>query len=422
VDEVKRRVYKAAEGYDVIVVEVGGTVGDIESLPFLEAIRQMKSDLGVDDTAFIHLTFVPYISSAGELKTKPSQHSVRDMLALGLQPDVLVCRSENSIDEESKNKISLFTNVARECVIGLEDVNSIYLVPDILREHKLDEVILKKLNLSKPPAELKQWKKVANIINAKSDTKIKVGLVCKYNKLKDAYLSLIESVKHASMHFGTECEIIMIDSEDNHLELVEELKTLDGIIVPGGFGKRGVEGKIEAIKFARENKIPFLGICLGMQLVVIEYARNICNLSDANSSEFDKNSNNQVIGLIEQWQVDSEESKIVNKENLGGTMRLGAQNIKLKENLIFSNAYKSNLISERHRHRFEFNNNYKKVLEENNLIISGISEFGGLVETVELSKKDHPWFAACQFHPEFTSSPINGHPLFISFLEAVINK
>jgi len=419
-DEIIQNIKKGSFDKDVCIVEIGGTVGDIESLPFIEAIRQMGIECGKDMVSYIHLTLVPYIKAANEIKTKPTQHSVKELRSIGIQPDVLVCRSEKSIGDNDKKKIALFTNVEAKAVINSVDVSDIYEVPLILHEQGLDNIIVEKLNLKCKPAALVDWEEYRNKINNTKGA-INIKIIAKYGNYTESYKSLHEAIKHAGAHAGVNVKIEYVDAENLDGKNYSLLEDAGGIIVPGGFGNRGVEGKINAIQYARENKIPFLGICLGMQAAVIEFSRNVCNLKKANSTEFDKKTDYPVIGLIEEW-LDSSgsiEYRDINS-NIGGTMRLGEQECVVGENSNIYDAYKAKSIFERHRHRYEFNNEYRGLLEDNGLIVSGSSTDGTLVEVVEL--KDHPWFVGCQFHPEFTSKPITGHPLFIDFIKSIRDK
>ena len=414
-DEIKRRVYAGAGDHDIAVVEIGGTVGDIESQPFLEAVRQLKVELGYQKALLLHLTLVPYIASAGETKTKPTQHSVKEMRSIGLQPDVLLCRSEVELEEGQRQKISLFTNVEEKAVIPLMDAVSIYQVPRMLHQWGLDQYVLDRFNLSNPAADLSEWDAVVdNQLN--SEGEVTIAMVGKYMELLDAYKSLTEALIHAGIHNKTKVKIRYIDSEklesDNSL-----IDGADAILVPGGFGTRGTEGKIFAVKTARENNIPYLGICLGMQIAVIEYARNVCHMKGANSTEFDPQTKYPVVGLITEW-IDEQGNKEMRSEDsdLGGTMRLGAQVCHLIPGSAAHNVYGSEQIEERHRHRFEVNNNLLPKIKEAGLVVGGLSADKTLVETVELP--NHPWFFASQFHPEFTSTPRDGHPLFQGFITA----
>ena len=415
-NEIKRCIKLGAEGFDVAMVEIGGTVGDIESLPFLEAIRQMRIELGAQRTLFIHLTLVPYIATSGETKTKPTQHSVKELRSIGIQPDILICRSEQPLSEHDRAKIALFTNVEKEGVISLQDAKSIYQIPMILHEQKLDEIVVKKLALTLKPADLAEWQTVLDAQSVKTMA-IKVAIVGKYTDLSDAYKSINEALIHAGIHTKTRVEIIYIDAHMIETHGTTLLENVDAILVPGGFGERGIEGKISSIQYARENKIPFLGICLGMQTAIIEFARNVAGLARANSTEFDKTTSYPVIGLINEW-LESDGSKAFRDENsnLGGTMRLGAQLCKLEADTMARKIYDKSEIVERHRHRYEVNNAYIDTLVEHGLTIAGRSADGSLVEMIELP--DHPWFVACQFHPEFKSTPRDCHPLFKNFVLA----
>jgi CTP synthase len=397
---------------DVVITEIGGTVGDIESLPFLEAIRQLKYDLGKERVVYIHVTLIPYIRVAGELKTKPTQHSVKELRSIGIQPDILVCRTEKDLSEDIKGKLALFCDVPKEAVIQLKDADSIYQVPLMLAQERLDKEVIKVLDLKCGEADLAEWEamvtKVGHLVN-----KVTVALVGKYVKLPDAYLSIVESLNHAGFQYNTEVEIRWVCAEQMEKEGPEELlQGVDAVLVPGGFGERGIEGKIATAKYARENKVPFLGICLGMQCAVIEFARNMCNLKDANSSEFDPKSPNPVIHLLpEQLNIDEK----------GGTMRLGVYHCHLTMGSIVQKAYGTGETNERHRHRYEVNNDYLEVLQRGGLRICGINPNKKLVELIELP--EHPWFVGCQFHPEFKSRPNRPHPLFLGLIEnALKNK
>ena len=419
-DEIKRRVLKGAEGADVALVEIGGTVGDIESQPFLEAVRQLKVELGSHRALFMHLTLVPYIRTAGETKTKPTQHSVKELRSIGIQPDILVCRSEVSIEAPERKKIALFTNVDERAVISLPDADTIYKIPQMLADQGLDSLIVQRFNLDCNIADLEIWNKVAQA-KLNPEKQVNIAMVGKYMELLDAYKSLIEAMDHAGIHARTKVKLHYIDSETIEEEGTSVLEGMDAILVPGGFGERGVEGKIRTAQYARENKIPYLGICLGMQVAVIEFARNVANLTGAHSTEFNLKTENPVVGLITEW-VNSEGSKEIRSEesDLGGTMRLGAQNCNLIEGTKAHAAYGQNVISERHRHRYEVNNYYVPALKEAGLTISGLSADNSLVEMVEIA--DHPWFVACQFHPEFTSTPRYGHGLFSAFVHAALKN
>lgn len=415
-DEIKRRIYLSAEGTDVALIEVGGTVGDIESLPFLEAIRQMRFELGADRSLFIHLTLVPYIRSAGEIKTKPTQHSVKELRSIGIQPDILICRSEQAIPVSDRRKIALFTNVEEKAVISAIDADSIYRIPLLLHEQGLDNIVVNKLRLDVPPADLTEWKTVIEALTHPVN-EVSIAIVGKYVDHSDAYKSLNEALIHAGIRTRTKVNINYIDSEIIEDEGVARLKDVDAILVPGGFGERGVEGKIATVRYARENKIPYLGICLGMQAAVIEFARNVAGLEGAHSTEFLPKSPHPVIGLITEWMAESGQLETRDENSdLGGSMRLGGQQCRLQSDSLAFQLYKKDVITERHRHRYEFNNQYFEKLEKAGMRFSGKSIDGRLVEVVEIP--DHPWFLACQFHPEFTSTPRKGHPLFSGFVIA----
>ncbi len=417
-DEIKRRVYESAMGVDVALIEVGGTVGDIESLPFLEAIRQMRFELGVDRSLFIHLTLVPYIRSAGEIKTKPTQHSVKELRSIGIQPDILICRSEQPIPLSERRKIALFTNVEEKAVISAIDAASIYKIPLLLHEQGLDDIVVNKLRLDVPPADLSEWAGVVDALEH-SVNDATIAIVGKYVDHSDAYKSLNEALIHAGIRTRTKVNIVYIDSETIEDEGVAKLKGVDAILVPGGFGERGVEGKIATVRYARENKIPYLGICLGMQVAVIEFARDAAGLEGAHSTEFLPKSPHPVIGLITEWMSDDGQLETRNeKSDLGGSMRLGGQQCRLQPDSLAFQLYQKDVITERHRHRYEFNSQYLEKLEQAGMRFSGKSIDGRLVEVVEIP--DHPWFLACQFHPEFTSTPRKGHPLFSGFVVAAV--
>jgi CTP synthase len=417
-DEIKRRVYAGAVGADIAVVEIGGTVGDIESQPFLEAVRQLKVELGHQRAILMHLTLVPYIASAGETKTKPTQHSVKEMRSIGLQPDVLLCRSEVEIEESQRQKISLFTNVELRAVIPVIDAPTIYQIPRMLHERGLDQFVLDRFGLDLPEADLSEWDFVVES-QLHAEGLVTIAMVGKYMELLDAYKSVTEALVHAGIHNKTKVKIRYIDSErleQNH----SLLDGVDGILVPGGFGTRGTDGKIFAVKMAREKNIPYFGICLGMQIAIIEYARNVCGLSAANSTEFDPDTPHPVVGLIAEWIDEEGKKELRNAESdLGGTMRLGSQTCHLIEGSIASAIYDAERIEERHRHRYEVNNNYLPVLKDAGLVIGGLSHDKTLVETIELP--NHPWFFASQFHPEFNSTPRDGHPVFRGFVRAAMD-
>jgi len=419
-DEIKRRVVAGAGDADVALVEIGGTVGDIESQPFLEAVRQLRVELGSDRALFLHLTLVPYISTAGETKTKPTQHSVKELRSIGIQPDVLVCRSEQEIDESSRRKIALFTNVDIPAVISLPDTDSIYRIPSILGAAGLDEIIVNKLHLDCPKADYSEWDRVVDS-QLNPEREVKLAMVGKYMELLDAYKSLNEAIIHAGIQTRTKVNISYIDSSDLMEQGVELLHGHDAILIPGGFGERGFEGKIHATKFARENNIPFLGICLGLQAAVVDYARHVANLKDANSTEFEKDCENPVIALISEWTTAAGTTEVRDENSdLGGTMRLGGQKCVLDPDSATFQCYQQEEIIERHRHRYEFNNDYLDTLSAAGLKLVGKSADGMLVEVIEIP--DHPWFIGCQFHPEFTSTPREGHPLFTGFIKAAISR
>ena len=419
-DEIKRRVIEGAGDADIALVEIGGTVGDIESQPFLEAVRQLKAELGFSRAMFMHLTLVPYIATAGETKTKPSQHSVKELRSIGIQPDILVCRSERPLPDSSRRKLSLFTNVEERAVISMPDADTIYNIPQMLADQHLDDIVVERFNMTDAnDADLSEWNRVADA-HLNPEGEVKIAMVGKYMELLDAYKSLIEAVSHAGISLRKKVRIEYIDSERVEREGVEILEGMNAILVPGGFGERGVEGKIAAVQYARENKVPYLGICLGMQVAVIEYARNVAGIDGATSSEFDAGAEHPVIGLITEWTTSEGGVETRGeKDDLGGTMRLGAQVCHLAEGSTSAEAYGATEITERHRHRFEVNNNYVAKLEAAGLRIAGRSVDGELVEVVEVP--DHPWFVACQFHPEFTSTPRYGHGLFTGFISAALN-
>lgn len=415
-DEIIRRIHESAEGKDVAIIEVGGTVGDIESLPFLEAIRQMQIELGHDRALFIHLTLVPYIASAGEIKTKPTQHSVKELRSIGIQPDILICRSEQPIPAGERRKIAMFTNVSEKAVISAVDADTIYRIPILLHEQKLDDLVVDHFRLDVPPADLSEWHEVVEAATH-PEHEVKIAIVGKYVDHMDAYKSLNEALIHAGFKTRSKVRIAYIDSEIIEEEGVGRLQEADAILVPGGFGERGTEGKIATIKYARENKIPYLGICLGMQLAVIEFARDAAGLEGAHSTEFLQTTPHPVIGLITEWMDEDGQLEVRSTDSdLGGTMRLGAQKCRILENTLVHDLYQKDVIKERHRHRYEFNNQYLEQLEQAGMSFSGKSLDGRLVEVIEIP--DHPWFLACQFHPEFTSTPRKGHPLFTGFVKA----
>ena len=417
-DEIKECIKDGAGNVDIAMVEIGGTVGDIESQPFLEAIRQLRIELGAENTLFIHLTLVPYISAVGELKTKPTQHSVKELRSIGIQPDCLICRTDHVIPENEKKKMALFTNVEESAIISAIDVDSIYKIPKVLHEQNLDEIVIRKFGLNLPNADLTEWNSVVDAIN-NPESEVNIAMVGKYIGLADSYKSLSEALIHAGIKTRTKINIVYIDSEEIEKKGTECLQSMDAILVPGGFGNRGIEGKINAVKYARENGVPYLGICLGMQVAVIEIARNLAELDNADSTEFNKGTKHPVIALITEWQdAKGKREKRNQASDLGGTMRLGGQECKLVEGSLVKSLYKKDKIVERHRHRYEFNNKYKDKLESIGMCISGHSADKELVEIIEIPK--HPWFIGCQFHPEFTSTPRDGHPLFTSFIEAAL--
>lgn len=413
---IKEKIIAGAADYDIALVEIGGTVGDIESLPFLEAIRQLAVEVGREHTLFMHLTLVPYLPSSGEVKTKPTQHSVKELLSIGIQPDILVCRSDRVVPANERAKIALFCNVSEKAVISLKDVDSIYKIPGLLQSQGLDNYVCQRFNLNCPEADLTEWEQViyeeSNAIG-----EVTIGMVGKYTELPDAYKSVNEALKHGGFKNRLTVNIRYIDSEDIETKGTELLKGLDGILVPGGFGYRGVEGKIITAGYARENKIPYFGICLGLQVALIDYARNIAGMADACSTEFDKYCKQPVIALITEWDDGKGNIEIRNeKSDIGGTMRLGAQSCYLLDDSLVKTLYKSNSIVERHRHRYEVNNTLLPQLKAAGLKVTGFSADKKLVEVIEIA--DHPWFLACQFHPEFNSTPRDGHPLFSGFIKA----
>ncbi len=419
-DEIKRCVRAGAAGADIAMVEIGGTVGDIESLPFLEAIRQMGVELGHRKALFMHLTLVPFIPSAGEIKTKPTQHSVKELRSIGIQPDILLCRADRPLPGDERRKIALFTNVEERAVISAVDVDSIYKIPIRLHDQALDDIVVEKFGIEVPPADLSEWEEVIAAM-AHPQAEVNVAMVGKYVNLADAYKSLNEALIHAGARTRARVNIVYVDSEQIEQEGTACLAGMDAVLVPGGFGERGVEGKIAAVRYARENEVPYLGICLGMQVAVIEFARNRAGLAGAHSTEFRPDAVDPVIALITEWQdrTGTVERRDTDS-NLGGTMRLGAQPCRLRPDTLAHRTYARDVITERHRHRYEFNNRYREVLERVGLVVSGTSSDDGLVEVVEFP--EHPWFLACQFHPEFTSTPRDGHPLFTGFIRAALTR
>ena len=398
-----------AEDDLIVIAEIGGTVGDIESLPFLEAVRQLRTDLGKENTLFIHLTYVPYLSAAGELKTKPTQHSVKDLLQIGIQPDILLCRTDRFLSQDIKRKIALFCNVSEHAVVTAKDVESIYEVPLIFHQEGLDDIIVQSLNIWTRKPIMDSWLELNRKVTKLND-EVKIGVVGKYVSQQDAYKSLHEALYHGGIANDTKVSIKYVDSEDIEKNGVHQLlDDVNGILVPGGFGKRGFEGKISAINYARTNNLPFFGICLGMQMALVEFTRNVCNIKDAHTREYSDTVSNPVIDLMK-------DQKLI--EQLGGTMRLGSYPCVIKDDTIAYRAYKLNNISERHRHRYEVNNDYRDILLKNGLIFSGLSPDENLVEIIEI--KEHPWFLGCQFHPEFKSSPLKPHPLFVDFIKSAV--
>jgi len=415
-DEIKRCVRAGANGADIAMVEIGGTVGDIESLPFMEAIRQMGVELGHGNAIFMHLTLVPYIAASGEIKTKPTQHSVKELRSIGIQPDILLCRADRPLPPAERRKVALFTNVEERAVISAVDVDSIYKIPLLLHEQHLDDIVVEKMHIDAGPADLSEWEKVVRD-SARREGEITIAMVGKYVDLTESYKSLSEALNHAGIHTLTNVNIRYVDSEIIETDGIGVLEGADAILVPGGFGARGVEGKIAAVRYAREQQIPYLGICLGMQVAVIEFARHVAGLEGAHSTEFRRDTPHPVIALITEWQrEDGGLEQRSEDSDLGGTMRLGGQRCQLLPGSLAHQVYGKDSIVERHRHRYEFNNVYREQLAEKGLVMSGLSIDGGLVEMIEIP--EHPWFLACQFHPEFTSTPRDGHPLFSGFVKA----
>ncbi len=415
-NEIKERVFRVGQqdNADFVITEIGGTVGDIESLPFLEAIRQVKKDVGKNDVLYIHVTLVPYISAAGELKTKPTQHSVKELRSIGISPDIIVCRSEKPISKEMREKMAMFCDVDPDAVIQNLTARSIYEVPMLMEEQGLDTIVLRKLEMEDKPKDMQGWHDMVARILKKYDKKVTIAVVGKYVALQDAYISITESLRHAAVANETELDIHWVNAEEieaDDTDMDKVMAGVDGILVPGGFGNRGIEGKIKAIQYAREHKIPFFGICLGMQCAVIEFARHVCGMADANSSEFNPNSAHPVIDLMPE-QIDV--------EDLGGTMRLGLYPCKVYPDTLTSKAYNAELIYERHRHRYEFNNAFREKIVGKGLVLGGTLPNGRLVEIVELPESEHPWFLGAQFHPEFKSRPTNPHPLFREFVGAAV--
>lgn len=417
-DEIKRCIVEATEGFDIGLVEIGGTVGDIESLPFLEAIRQIRSERGPEGAIFMHLTLVPWIAAAGELKTKPTQHSVKELRSIGIQPDILLCRSEQPLPDSERRKIALFTNVPERAVISAVDLDNIYKMPRRFHEEGLDAIVLDRLRITAGPADLSQWDEVVDASEHPVDT-VTIAVVGKYVDHQDAYKSVGEALKHGGLRQRTRVKLKWLESSDIEQQGVDALKDVDGILVPGGFGDRGFEGKVLTAKFARETGMPYFGICYGMQAAVVDYARHVAGLPGANSTENDKASPHPVIGLITEWRTSTGEiERRTEESDLGGTMRLGLQEQRLKPGTLSREVYGRDVVGERHRHRYEFNNRYRTQLEDAGLVISAKSMDDLLVEMVELPRDAHPWFLACQAHPEFLSTPRDGHPLFVGFIRA----
>jgi CTP synthase len=417
-DEIKTLIKQGAEGVDVAIVEIGGTVGDIESLPFLEAIRQMRIELGSHQVLFIHLTLVPYLSTAGEIKTKPTQHSVKELRSIGIQPDILICRSTVPLPENERQKIALFTNVEARGVISLVDVKSIYEIPFVLNAQHVDDLVAERLCLPPVEAKLQEWQKVLDAQRSPT-SEITIAMVGKYMGLTDSYKSLSEALIHAGINTRTKIHIHYVDAEEIEKHGTGVLEDADGILVPGGFGDRGIEGKILAAQYAREHRKPYLGICLGMQIALVEVARHVIGYPDAHSTEFNRNTKHPIIGLITEWQdISGQKEQRSEQSDMGGTMRLGAQVCHLTPGSLTEKIYAAPQVLERHRHRYEVNNQFVPELEKAGVLVSGRSEDYKLVEMIEL--KDHPWFVACQFHPEFTSTPRDGHPLFEAFVKACL--
>jgi CTP synthase len=415
-DEIKACIRKGADDADIAMVEIGGTVGDIESLPFMEAIRQMGVELGHERALFMHLTLVPYIAASGEIKTKPTQHSVKELRSIGIQPDILLCRADRPLPPAERRKVALFTNVEERAVISAVDVDSIYKIPLLLHEQHLDDIVVEKMHIDAGPADLSEWEKVVRD-SARREGEITIAMVGKYVDLTESYKSLSEALNHAGIHTLTNVNIRYVDSEIIETDGIGVLEGADAILVPGGFGARGVEGKIAAVRYAREQQIPYLGICLGMQVAVIEFARHVAGLEGAHSTEFRRDTPHPVIALITEWQrEDGGLEQRSEDSDLGGTMRLGGQRCQLQPGSLAQQVYGKDSIVERHRHRYEFNNVYREQLAEKGLVMSGLSIDGELVEMIEIP--EHPWFLACQFHPEFTSTPRDGHPLFSGFVKA----
>jgi CTP synthase len=417
-DSIKERIRIGAGDNDIAIIEIGGTVGDIESQPFLEAARQLRFEVGSQNAIFIHLTLVPYIATAGETKTKPTQHSVKELRSIGLQPDVLIVRSDHEIPQSARDKIALFTNVERSAVIPLIDAKTIYQIPEILHGQKLDQIVINKMNIDCPEADLTEWNRVAHA-HLNPEKKVKLFMVGKYMALLDAYKSLNEAIIHAGIHTSTKVEVTFLDAQEVIDKGTDILADADAILVPGGFGERGFEGKVRAAQYARENKVPYLGICYGMHAAIVDFARNVCDMENADTSENNPNTPYPVIGLITEW-LEEDGSTVTRgiDSDLGGTMRMGEQECKLSDDSLSAKIYGASSVKERHRHRYEVNNKYVPELQKSGMRIAGKSMNDSLVEMIEI--EDHPWFVASQFHPEFTSTPRDGHPLFTSFVNAAL--
>ena len=420
-DEIKRCIKEGAGDANLALVEIGGTVGDIESQPFLEAIRQMRMELGSDHSLFIHLTLVPYLETVGEIKTKPTQHSVKELRSIGIQPDVLICRTDRRLPDNERGKLALFTNVAESAIISAVDVDNLFRLPRLFHEQKLDDIVVGKLGIEARDADLSEWDAVVEALERPiPNAEVNIAMTGKYTGLTDSYKSLSEALIHAGIRTRTRVNIHYVNSGEIERNGANPLRDMDAILVPGGFGDRGIEGKIATVNYARENQVPYLGICLGMQVAVIEFARHVAGLEGANSTEFDPETPHPVIGLIAEWlSRDGMVEKRDDASDLGGTMRLGGQHCRLAAGTLVEDMYGKPEIVERHRHRYEFNNNYKETLEQHGLVVAGMSADGKLVEIVELAR--HPWFVGCQFHPEFNSTPRDGHPLFTGFVKAALS-
>ena len=421
-DEIKRCIKEGAGGANLALVEIGGTVGDIESQPFLEAIRQMRMELGSEHSLFIHLTLVPYLETVGEIKTKPTQHSVKELRSIGIQPDVLICRTDRRLPDNERGKLALFTNVAESAIISAIDVDNLFRLPRLFHEQKLDDIVLGKFGVEARDADLSEWDAVVDARERPApNAEVNIAMTGKYTGLTDSYKSLSEALIHAGIRTRTRVNIHYVNSGEIERNGANPLRDMDAILVPGGFGDRGIEGKIATVSYARKNQVPYLGICLGMQVAVIEFARHVAGLEGANSTEFDPETPHPVIGLIAEWlSRDGRVEKRDGASDLGGTMRLGGQHCRLAAGTLVEDMYGAPEIVERHRHRYEFNNNYKETLERHGLVVAGMSADGKLVEIVELAR--HPWFVGCQFHPEFNSTPRDGHPLFTGFVKAALSR